>query len=128
MIAQSLAKFLRENANIGAALHTIAPLVLEPDTDYPAMVYYLSEDDRPPLLNGGTSSMGRASGEIDILAESYAAARAAADVVTDEMHDYAGVFGDHTAEQIKIERDLDGFENAVMMYRVSLQMVIHYTA
>jgi hypothetical protein len=127
MIQQSLAKFLRNNANITAAVNTIAPLMLEADADYPAMVYYVASDERPALLNGGTSSMSRANAEIDILAESYAKARETADIVLAEMHDYTGAFGDHFAEQIKVDGDLDTFENAVMMYRVNLQMVIHYT-
>jgi len=127
MIAKSLAMFLRANPAISEACKSISPLLLEADAQYPAMVYSLRSIDPIPLLDGGTSTLAKATADLNILSESYSDSHDIADVVTGELHNYVGAFGDHYAEQIKQTADVELFESEVNLFRATRTFEIWYT-
>ena len=127
MIAKSLAKFLRANVGISAACNSISPLVLEADTDYPSLVYTVRSIEPIPLLNGGTSTLAKATADLNVLSDSYSMSHDVAEVVTRELHNYVGVFGDHYAEQIKQTSDVEQFESEVNLFRATRTFEIWYT-
>ena len=126
MIAESLAKFLRGNPAIGAVTQSIEPMRLYADHAEPAVVYYIGEDLTERTLNGSSSLM-RSSCSINCYSSSYEATQSLAEVVFSELHNYAGAFGDVTAERIDaISRD-DAYESETKYHSVQLDFEIWYT-
>ena len=101
------------------------PGVLPQSPSYPALTFFRVSATR--LYNfRGTASRVTARFQIDCWAATHIQARALADAVRASLHAIVGTMGSTSIGYVRLDNELDVYEDAVKEFRVILDFIIDY--
>ncbi len=126
MIMLSFARFMTENPAISSMAGEIRPVQLGEGICDPAIVYALMGKTHQRMTNSKISTLRRARIAMNVYSAAYVTVREMANTIRNELEEYVGDFGDHTAKLINFDSEVDGFEPNTKLYTVSQQIEIWY--
>ena len=101
------------------------PAVLPQSPSYPALTFFRVSATRLYNLKG-TASRVTARFQIDCWAATHITARALADAVRVSLHAVVGTMGSTAIGYVRLDNELDVYEDEVKEYRVILDVLIDY--
>ena len=129
-IAESFYTVISGNTTITDALasvNAIFPQMLpQAHAAFPAITYSQDGEEDQYMLDGNPNELKQALFSVDCYSDNYITVHNLADIVKTQLLAATGTFDSHTAEHIRKERELDIYESATELHRVSLQFLIAY--
>lgn len=122
MILEDIYTLLSGDSAITTITEGIYPVLIPESAPYPAIAYQRTNSDRGINFDE-VENFVNTTVQIDSYAETYSNSVYLADTVKAALNDYAG--GD--IQLIKLDSELDTFEDATSLFRVSQRYLIWHT-
>lgn len=122
MILEDVYTLLSGDAGVTAITTGIYPVLIPQSADYPAIAYQRTSSDRDVNFDE-VEDWVRTSAQIDSYATSYSDTAGLADAVKAALNNYKG----GVIQLIKLDSELDIFEDSTSLFRVSQRYTIWHT-